>query len=578
MRRLFSYLFSLRARPSQRQPRAIARRVRFSVEPLETRLLLNGSALLGDNLLSSLQVDPNGPTAPAVVLPGGLADVTANETLTLLDPTFLPKSERDAAMGLPLLDSNPGAKATLYLDFTGGTVSDWWTKSGGDWSVTFDLTLKHFDVTTPAFDTDGDPTTFSAGEKAQIQQIWARVAEDFAPFNLNVTTHYYGGFANGQALHVAIGGWDDWAGGTGSGISSIGSFSDNAPNAVFVFANDIVYYHDHYPNSSTDGFGRQVDIVAATATTIAHEAGHAFGLHHHTRYDAQGNPLNGGYDPGTLTRAPIMGDNLSASDRTTWYFGTTDQGPHVYQDDMAVIAGAQNGFGYRADDHGTTMATAESLVMTPHTMTLGATGSAKGIIEQTSDFDVFKFTISGLSTVQVRVDPAQYGPNLMPRLELWSADQTLAASATGSPTAQTISAQVGVGTYYVFVESYGDYGDVGQYTVTVDVTPIPVATLGPTGGVTPPPVLASPVATSIGVKLKALPIKVKGLWQVQVFDAVSGRRKFLVTVPKSQSNRPDVIVMDLNGDGTDDLLILYKVGTKKRRLSVDGLTGSPLLS
>jgi hypothetical protein len=64
MRRHFSYLFSLRARPCRHQPRAVARRVRFSVEPLETRLLLDGSALLGDNLLSSPQVVPNGQTAP----------------------------------------------------------------------------------------------------------------------------------------------------------------------------------------------------------------------------------------------------------------------------------------------------------------------------------------------------------------------------------------------------------------------------------------------------------------------------------------------------------------------------------
>jgi hypothetical protein len=552
MRQLPSSLFGLRVKPCRRQPRG----VRFTVEALETRLVLNGQ------------------TASAVVLPGALADVTANANLILQNPPPISlKYEHDVQMGLPMLDSNPGAKATLYLDFTGSTVSDWWTKNGGDWSVTVDGTLKHFDVTTPAFDTDGDPTTFSATEKDQIQQIWARVAEDYAPFNINVTTHYYGSFNNGQALHVVVGGWNDWAGGTGSGISSISSFSDDTPNAVFVFSNDIIYYHDHFPTSSTDGYGRQVQIVAATATTISHEAGHSFGLHHHTKYDANGDPLNGGYDPGTLTWAPIMGDNLSASDRTTWYNGTTDQGKNVFQDDMAVIAGAQNGFGFRADDHPTTMATAEPLVMTPHNATLGETGTAKGIIEQTSDFDIFKFTTTGLSTVQVLVDPAQYGPNLMPRLELWSADHTLAASATGSPTTQTVSAQVGAGTYYVFVESYGDYGDVGQYTVKVNVTPVPVATQGPTGTGTPPP-----VATPGSLKLKALPIKVKGLWQVEALDALSGKRKFLVNLPKSQSSRPEVIVTDLNGDGNDDLLIFYKTGMRKRRLSVDGLTGSPLLA
>ena len=40
----------------------------------------------------------------------------------------------------------------------------------------------------PAFDTDGNPLAFSNTELTAIQYIWMRVAEDFAPFDVNVTT------------------------------------------------------------------------------------------------------------------------------------------------------------------------------------------------------------------------------------------------------------------------------------------------------------------------------------------------------------------------------------------------------
>ena len=33
---------------------------------------------------------------------------------------------------------------------------------------------------------DGDPTSFSASELSSINEVWTRVAEDFAPFNVNV--------------------------------------------------------------------------------------------------------------------------------------------------------------------------------------------------------------------------------------------------------------------------------------------------------------------------------------------------------------------------------------------------------
>jgi hypothetical protein len=71
------------------------------------------------------------------------------------------------------LHSNPGAKATLYLDFNGHFEPVYGA---------------YTNVTNPAYDVDGDATTFSDHELDNIAEIWAAVAEDYAPFNIDVTT------------------------------------------------------------------------------------------------------------------------------------------------------------------------------------------------------------------------------------------------------------------------------------------------------------------------------------------------------------------------------------------------------
>src|ERR1041384_8201925 len=76
-------------------------------------------------------------------------------------------------LAVPPLSSRPAAPATLYLDFDGNVERQWGS---------------HTSVVTPPYDTDGNKTSFSATEVAAIREIWTRLAEDYAPFNLNVTT------------------------------------------------------------------------------------------------------------------------------------------------------------------------------------------------------------------------------------------------------------------------------------------------------------------------------------------------------------------------------------------------------
>ena len=74
------------------------------------------------------------------------------------------------------LHSRPGAKRTIYLNFKGATLSNTaWNSAGTA-------------ITALPYDLDGIPYSFSTTELQRIQGVWQRVAEDFAPFDVNVTT------------------------------------------------------------------------------------------------------------------------------------------------------------------------------------------------------------------------------------------------------------------------------------------------------------------------------------------------------------------------------------------------------
>ena len=331
---------------------------------------------------------------------------------------------------LPSLSSNPTATAKLFLDFDGDPARNW-----GGYSV----------PATPAYDTDGNPSTFSDGELAAIQEIWARVAEKYSPFNIDVTTIDPLTYANRVALQVVIGGDGAWTGGTYGGVAFTGSFYDANPNTVYVFENNLANGHPKY-----------------TAEASAHEAGHAFGLLHQSRYDSSGAKTEE-YNSGDSLRAPIMGNSYYAA-RGMWWYGTTTSAT-TFQDDMAVLAGSNNGFGYRPDDHGDTPGSATPLVFENGALV------ARGIIERTSDSDWFSFWAgSGPATITASVVT---GATLDLKLELYNAGGTLLASAATASLGETLSLTLAAGQYRLRVASQGGYGDVGQYRITANVVPPP---------------------------------------------------------------------------------------------------------
>ena len=339
---------------------------------------------------------------------------------------------------LPALHSLNGAAAAIYLDFDGHTEATWGTYSN---------------VVVPVFDTDSDLTTFSDSEQAVITEVWERVAEDFAPFDIDVTTEDPGDFSNGVAVRISIGGDGDWVGETLGGVAYLSSFTNAIPNTAYVFPENLA------------------DSAKNIAEAASHETGHTFGLEHQSEYS--GATLVEEYNAGNPVWAPIMGIGYYST-QTLWHNGATPTASTALQDDLAILSGVTNGFGYRADDIGDTFAAATALP--------SGSLSQTGIIGLSTDSDVYSFTMSATDTVVINAAGASSGTNLDIVLDLYSNSEVLIVSdaPTGTLTA-SINQSLSPGDYYLVVRGGGDYAEVGEYTLTGTIPsegPPVLATIG----------------------------------------------------------------------------------------------------
>ena len=123
---------------------------------------------LADTLLTddSLFVTDDGDVGYADEAPGP-------GEFTTVEP---PPAHADASSVLTL-HSQPAASLTIFLDFDGHvTKNTGWNAGRAD------------EIVSTPFDRDGNPGSLSPAEIAEIEAVWRIVAEDFAPFNVDVTT------------------------------------------------------------------------------------------------------------------------------------------------------------------------------------------------------------------------------------------------------------------------------------------------------------------------------------------------------------------------------------------------------
>lgn len=399
------------------------------VETLEERLLLSADGLFGNAYYATSAVaDLN------LALESEAA--SAFEAFEPLSQTFL-------------LHSNPGASHTIYLDFNGHTTSGTYWNSGFNGGA---------DFVTPAFDIDGNAANFSNTELTRIQDIWQRVAEDFMPFDVNVTTQdpgtnaliKSGGGDTTWGVRVVIGGSSyDWYGAGAGGVAYLNSFNWSNDTPTFVFEDQL-----------GNGYAKY------TAEAVSHEVGHTLGLSHDGR-TSPSESYYAGHGSGVTGWAPIMGvgyyENL-----TQWSKGEYLNANNT-QDDLAIITGS-NGFGYRTDDNGNNNGSASTLSVVTTTV------NDSGIIERNTDVDVFTFSIQA-GTINLTINPADLGPNLDILAELYDSSGNLIASSNSSSLlSASINLSVSSGQYYLHISGtgngdplgtgYTDYGSLGQYQIS----------------------------------------------------------------------------------------------------------------
>jgi len=433
--------------------------------------------------------------------------------------------------GNPQDGSNPDSEKTIYLNFEGKELSNslWNEQAGQD-----TISVSQADL-----------------DQEQQEQVWAAVAEDYAPFDVNVVI---GADPDGGAVNKTEGDDEQYglemviysgSGGPADGLGGIallGSFGMQGLNTAWV---------------SVDGTGGGNALDVAMASS--HEAGHTFGLFH----DSHEGSDTGYYYPQDPSNVwgPIMGSPygspLSQWSDASYGGGVTLDGNNepTEQDDLAEISTRvpadegealqcelpdgqvlyggfvyneetgdcaesadvpEDEFGelryayhdrsdYKGDDHGDDTDSATSLSIEGGSDGEVGDISAEGVIGQSDDSDVFAISVND-GPLTINVAPTDFAANLPVDLVVTDGDgneigvdrtedrtverQDDAGGISGLAASFESDGEVEAGTYYVTVEGgiYGDegasstadlasgwgqYGSLGNYTVSGQAVPAP---------------------------------------------------------------------------------------------------------
>lgn len=310
---------------------------------------------------------------------------------------------------------------TLYLDFDGERVN---SRIGDFW-----LGSSYVDI--PAYDLS--QYGWGGREQESIQYVLNFVQEDYAAYNINVTTTKP---TSGEYTTIYVGGDNSWFR-PDSGVIGVATYDVGnkwATNYGFAFSEELDIYY-------TYSYGDLMKYSEYLANLITHEAAHTYGANHVQNTSAMMNPY------------------LPINPRTSMFGHGNIPNSSSYQDTQSLL-GTNIGYAHGEDDYGNNLAGSYSI---------DENSIVSGLLERRDDVDAFRFTATASGTITIDINTTPFG-NLDSVLTVYqnstsSVIQTNDNYSGGKDSLIQFEAMAGQ-SYTIYVSSSGS-NTSGSYSFTL---------------------------------------------------------------------------------------------------------------